>query len=211
MFVRRFLCALAVMPAFAVALEPLQDADLSEETGRQGIAMFIDFRINADALGQPLTAPATTANPAAFANCGSLSDFSSTGCRLAVKFANRNDNGGEWLVAKNIYGRINIPLMHIGAGYNPTTATPYENLDRFKDESGAPQIASPHGSAALQVSFPQEIELWNVTVGGFGIEYGATGYMNNDKPSFGGIKISNSSPNMPALINAQGTMSIYGF
>lgn len=211
MFLRGFLMVLAFAPTLALAMEPMADDDLADETGQQGVAMFVDFRVNADATGQPLTAPGAAANPGDFTNCGSLTNFSSTGCRLAVKFANRTTAGGIWLVAKNFYGRVNIPLMHIGATTTPLAATPYENLDRFKDENGAPLLASPHGIAALEISFPEEIEMWNVTIGGLSVEYGATGYLTNAKPTFAGIKISNSAPNSPALINAQGTMSIYGF
>lgn len=194
------------------ALEAMADRDLAQTTGQEGIAMFAELRVNADTNGNPLTGSGMLVNnPSAFTNCGSLTNFSSTGCRMALKFANRNELGGEWLVLKNFYGTIKIPLMYIGASYTPASPTIYENLDRFKDENGAPLLASPHGIAALQIEFPQDIEMWNVTIGGMGIEYGATGYLNNAKPSFGGVKISNSTPNMPALITAQGRMSIYGF
>lgn len=208
-----FCLALAALlaPASAFALEAMSDGDLSQQSGQEGIAMFAELRINADTNGQPLTSPSLAANPTAFGTCGSLTSFSSTGCRLALKFANRNDNGGEWLVAKNFYGTIKIPLMYIGAGKTPLAPTAYEDLDRFKDENGQPLLASPHGIAALQVEFPEEIEIWNLTIGGLSVEYGATGYLNDDKPIVAGIKISNSIPNTPALISAQGRMSIYGF
>lgn len=210
-FLSRLALAALLAPAPVFALEAMSDADLSRHTGQEGVAMFMEWRINADTDGQPLTAPTLAANPAAFANCGSLTNLSSTGCRMALNFANRNDLSGEWLVAKNFYGTIKVPLMYIGAGKTPAAPTAYEDLDRFKDENGVPLLASPHGSAALQVEFPEDIEIWNLTIGGLGIEYGATGYLNNAKPSFGGLKISNSVPNTPALISAQGRMSIYGF
>ena len=204
------LCLLA--PVAALALEPMADGDLSRTTGQEGIAMFAELRINADTNGNPLTGSGMlAANSTAFTNCGSLTNFSSTGCRMALKFANRNDNGGEWLVLKNFYGTVKIPLMYIGSAYTPASPTPYQNLDRFKDENGVPLLASPHGIAALQIEFPQDIELWNVTIGGMSVEYGATGYLNNTNASFGGVKISNSVPNTPALISAQGKMTIYGF
>lgn len=199
-------------PAPALALEPLADGDLAQTTGQEGIAMFAELRINADTNGTPLTgAGMLAANPAAFTNCGSLTNFSSTGCRMALKFANRNELSGEWLVLKNFYGTLKVPLMYINSSFTPASPTPYQNLDRFKDENGVPLLASPYGIAALQVEFPQDIEMWNVTIGGMAIEYGASGYLNNTNGSFGGIKISNSVPNTPALITAQGTMSIFGF
>lgn len=203
------LALLAPAPVFA--LEAMSDGDLSQHSGQEGIAMFTELRINADTNGQPLTSPSLVANPTAFTNCGSLTNFSSTGCRMALKFANRNDLSGEWLVAKNFYGTIKVPLMYIGASKTPLAPTPYEDLDRFKDENGQPLLASPHGIAALQVEFPEDIEIWNLTIGGLSIEYGASGYLNDAKPVVAGIKISNSIPNTPALISAQGRMSIYGF
>lgn len=198
-------------PAPVFALEAMSDGELSTHSGQEGVAMFMELRLNADTNGQPLTSPSMAANSSDFANCGSLADYSSTGCRLALNFANRNDLSGEWLVLKNFYGTAKIPLMYIGATKTPAAPTAYEDLDRFKDENGVPLLASPHDSAALQVEFPEDIEIWNLTIGGLSIEYGATGYLNNAKPSFGGLKISNSVPNTPALISAQGRMSIYGF
>lgn len=198
-----------------MAWEVLPDAALSETTGQEGIGLQIELRINANAAGQPLTLPADltlAANPTDYANCGSLTNFSSTGCRLALQFANRLDNGGEWLVAKNFYGRILWPLMYVDSGTTPATASPYVDLDRFKDKNGTPLIASPNSIPYVSLSYPKEIEIWNMTIGGLSIEYGATGYLNNaGNKSVGGIKISNSVPGLPATVNFQGSIGIYGF
>lgn len=203
--------ALIMAPSAAMALEALPDAALSATTGQEGIGMQMELRINADDKGQPLTNPSLAANASDFTNCGSLTNFSSTGCRFALKYANRNDGGGEWLVAKNYYGRIFMPLIYIDSGYTPVAASSYADLDRFKDKNGTPLLATPNNIPLVKVSYPKEIEIWNLTIGGLSMEHGATGYLNASNKSVGGIKISNSVPNLPATISLQGSIGIYGF
>jgi hypothetical protein len=195
----------------AWALQVVPDDELGAVQGQIGIALQFDLRVNADEYGQALTSPSEAANPSAFTYCASLTDFSSTGCRLALQFANRNDNGGEWLVGKNFYGRMYFPEIHIGGGRTPAAATIHEDLDRFKDDNGVPLLASPHDIPALFVEFPGGIEMWNVTIGGLSVEYGATGYLNNANVPFAGIKIGNTAPNAPAFIDTQGTVTVFGF
>lgn len=196
----------------AWALQAMPDEELGAVEGQIGIALQFELRVNADEFGQALTSPSEAANPSAFTNCASLSNFSSTGCRLALQFANRTiDNGGEWLVAKNFYGRMYFPKIHLGGGRTPVAATIHEDLDRFKDDSGTPLLASPSDIPALLVEFPGGIEMWNVTIGGLSIEYGATGYLNNVNTPFAGVKIANTAPNTPAFIDTQGTVTVFGF
>lgn len=201
----------------AAALESMTDGDMAAATGQEGIGLQMELRINSDQFGQALTASnpgdrgMLAANSADFANCGSTTNLSSTGCRLALKFANQNNGSGEWLVAKNFYGRIVMPLIYVDSGFTPASSTSYADLNRFKDKNGAPLLASPNNIPVVNVSFPKEIEVWNLTIGGLAMEHGADGYLKNDNSSVGGIKISNSSPNLPATIGLQGSIGIYGF
>lgn len=208
---RKLLALFAFAAAPAVAIEPLSDEALASATGQEGIGMQLELRINTDANGQPLTNPPLAANAGEFANCNSLTNFSSPGCRLALKFANRNDGGGEWLVAKNYYGRLVIPLAFLDSGFTSAVSTPYADLDRFKDKNGVPLLATPNNIPYLKLSFPKELEIWNMTIGGLAIEYGATGYLSANNRSVGGIKISNSAPNLPATIDFKGSIGIFGF
>jgi hypothetical protein len=202
----------------AVALESMADAEMAAATGQEGIGLQMELRINADQYGRALTAssvgndrPLIAANSANFANCGSTTNFSSTGCRLALKFANQNNGGGEWLVAKNFYGRIVMPLIHVDSGVTPSAATSYVDLSRFKDKNGVPLLASPNNIPVVNISYPKEIEVWNLTIGGLSMEHGADGYLKNDGGSVGGLRISNSVPDMPATISLQGSIGIFGF
>lgn len=208
---------LASSSSMAMAMDVLPDEALSMTTGQEGIGVQMELRINSDQYGKALTSTNVgdrgmlAANSADFANCGSTSNLTSTGCRLALKFANQANGGGEWLVAKNFYGRIVMPLVYVDSGYTPASASPFTDLDRFKSKSGASLLASPNNIPLVKLSFPKDIEVWNLTIGGLSMEHGATGYLNADSSSVGGIKISNSVPDMPATINLQGSIGFYGF
>lgn len=200
------------------ALESMADVEMAAATGQEGIGLQMELRINADQYGRALTAasvgndrPLIAANSTDFANCGSATNLSSTGCRFALKFANQNNGGGEWLVAKNFYGRIVMPLIYVDSGITPAAATSYVDLNRFKDKNGVPLLASPNNIPVVNVSFPKEIEIWNLTIGGLSMEHGATGYLNADSSTVGGVRISNSVPDMPATISLQGSIGIFGF
>ena len=199
------------------ALETMADAELSSATGQEGIGLQMELRINSDQYGNALTSGnpgdrgMLAANAGDFTNCGSTTNFSSIGCRMALKFANQSNGGGEWLVLKNFYGRIVMPLIYIDAGLTASAATPYVDLNRFKDKNGVPLLASPNNIPLVQISYPKEIEIWNLTIGGVSMEHGATGYLNADSSTVGGMKISNSAPNLPATINLQGSIGIFGF
>lgn len=205
-----------VLASPVLAMESLGDSEMATATGQEGIALQFELRINADQFGNALTPTNVgdrgllVVNPGDFTNCGSTTNFSSTGCRQAIKYANQDNGGGEWLVLKNFYGRLNMPLIHIDSGYTPAAATSYVDLNRFKDRNGVPLLASPNNIPVVNFSYPQEIEL-SLTVGGISMEHGATGYLNADSSSVGGLKISNSEPNMPAVIDLQGTIGVFGF
>lgn len=204
----------------AFALDVMSDDSLSATTGQEGIGLLMEMRINADEQGKPLLNPSLAANNTDFANCGSLTVFSSTGCRLAMSFQNRNNGGNPiWLVFKNYYGRQYLPAIYLDSGITPSSATAYADLDRFKDKDGVPLLASPNNIPYLKFSAPKDLEIWNMTVGGLAIEYGATGYLNANNKTVGGIKISNSAgvidangnSNLPATVSIKGSVGLFGF
>lgn len=183
------------MPAYA--MEPLGSDELSEVVAREGISLGLELQINADANGTPIS------------TCGSETDFSEIECRLALKFNNRDADGGEWLVFKNYYGLLRAPSIFLDAGRTPVSATEYEDLGRFRDENGAPLLSTPHDIPALAFTFPEPIELL-LNIGGMNVEYGATAYLDNLNNPFMGVRVGNVAGG-PAVIQAEGTMYWYGF
>ena len=179
-------------------MEPLDRSEMDEVRGQEGIAVEMELRANADAEGQPLNPDCATS-------------LAPTDCRLALQFTGRED---EWIVLKGFYGAVNIPEAHIDSATTPPAATTHEDLSRFEDEQGVPLLATPHDLPVLQVSFPEDIEIWNLTISGASIEYddGSTpGFERNELGSFLGVEISNTIPDQPARITAEGKAYIYGF
>lgn len=203
-----FFCAAAQ----AQMLEMDQDS-LSQTTGQQGIGMELEMRINTtDSIGTPMAA----------CNAGVANGFNavgSTGCRLAMQFADRGTIAGgagdEWTVWKGYYGTIHIPSMYLNSSSNPTSASGYEDLSRFVNAAG--QTVSPYGKAVLQLTFPQDIQLWNFNITAISVDYGPTGYLNTTatspvaNPAAIGIKMAGTGTNQPATLNVQGAVTVFGF
>lgn len=190
--------------SMALALEPMNTTELADITGREGINIALELRINTDENGDPITSGAN------YTNCGSTTNFSSTGCRLALQYANRLAGGGEWVVLKNFYGRINIPSIYLDASRTPAASTAYQDLDRFRDEDGVPLLSSPNDVPAVAFTFPRGIEL--ELNAGLAVEFGATGYLNNTASTpYMSVKVANTNPNLPAQLTVEGTMRWYGF
>lgn len=194
------LVAAVWLPLSAVAMEELSQDELSGVTGQEGIRLGLELRMNTDENAQPITAGT------GFTNCGSATNLTSTSCRLAIQFANRVD---EWVVFKNFSAYLNAPAIYLDAARTPVAATPYEDLERFRDENGVPLLASPHDIPNIAFTFPEPIQL-GITIGGISVEYGATGYLNANSNSFMGLKVGNTDGG-PAVLNAEGSMQWYGF
>ena len=195
------LVALCAGPVLA-EMVPLENADLEQVVAREGIAFEWDLRINADENGDPLASLPLVER------------------RIAIQYANRS---GEWLVFKNVHGRINFPNFTLDSITSSLSPTPYPDTSRFVDGLGVPQ--SPYGKPNLLITFPEPIEFYNVTVGGLAVEYGAVpatvdpnsppniGFFSDqtDADSFIALKIGNSIANQPGTLNAEGSMTIFGF
>lgn len=200
---------LMAVPARADLVEMDPDS-LAQTTGQQGIGLELELRWNTtDAIGTPMAACTLGINAAG-----------STPCRLAMQFANRGTVAGgagdEWTVWKGHYGTIKFPSIYLNSSTNPNGASGYEDLSRFVNASG--QTVSPYGKAVLQVTFPQDIQVWNLNITAISVEYGPTGYNNiSTTPTYGannsaiGLKMAGTGVNQPALLNVQGAVTVFGF
>lgn len=203
-------CLCVLVSGARAELIEMDQESLAQTTGQQGIGVELEMRWNTtDSMGTPMAACTLGINAAG-----------STGCRLAMQFANRGTIAGgagdEWTVWKGYYGSINIPLMYLNASQNPAGASGYEDLSRFVNASG--QSVSPYGKAVLQITFPQDIEVWNLNITGISVEYGPTGYNNvTTTPTYGannsaiGLKMAGSGTNQPATLNVQGAVTVFGW
>lgn len=199
-------CSLWATGSYADLL-PADDVELSSSVAQQGVALDIEYAINADSNGVPLSA-------APYNNCSGLGN----GCRIAFKANNRNSFGGEWLVFKDAYASMRMNNLYLDAATTPATSSIYANPNVFKNTAGVCIVAgcTPNGLPALQLSFPgsatvfeEDISLF-LNIGRIAIEHGAEGYNYDKNGSFAGIKVSDSQQTH-ARIDIDGKMMIYGF
>lgn len=204
-----------ILSLCASARADLQEMDadaLARTTGQEGIALELRWDFNT----KPDAAVKGTPNDACVLNINAVG---STGCRLAMQFANRGTIAGstadEWTVWKGYYGTIIIPSLYLDAGVTPAGSSGYEDLGRFTNAFGA--SISPYGRAVLNLTFPQDIEIWNFNITAISVEYGPTGYLNTTATAPAankgaiGLKMAGSGTNQPATLNVQGAVSIFGF
>lgn len=184
-------------------MEPLSGEEMDLVTGQNGIAFEWDLQVNT---------LAGTGTPAAICTSGA----DKTQCRLAMKFANREEAGGEWLVWKNFSGRLYFSRFNLDAYTSPAGATAYADASRFVDGLGSP--VSPYGKPGLKVSFPESLKIYNLRIGGMAVEYGTglaanTGFRADplDTRSFIGLAINNSVSGQPATLAMDGYISVFGF
>lgn len=186
----------------AAEMTPLTAEEMVVVTAQDGISFEWDLRINSNAAGVLDTTLCPPANRVQ--------------CRLAIKFANREEGGGEWLVWKGFSGRIFFPRFNLNAGTSPAGATPYPNLTRFVDGLGTP--VSPYNKPYLLLTFPEAIQIYDFKIAGMAVEYGTgltagTGFQADptDTRSFIGLAINNSIGGLPGTITIAGTLTIFGF
>ena len=196
------LAALLTAPLAVAEMVPLENAEMEGVVAREGIAFEWDLRINADENGNALaTVPLVER-------------------RIAIQFANRTD---EWLVFKNVHGRINFPNFTLDSITSSLSPTPYPDTARFVDGLGVP--VSPYGKPNVLITFPEPIEFYNVTIGGLAVEYGSvpatvdpnsppnSGFFadQTDANSFIALKIGNSIAGQPGTLSAEGNLTVFGF
>lgn len=212
------LCAAALAgmlstPLVAGELRALDDSELSDVTGQEGIALDVELRINTDASGAPLA---------------SLNDCSGVGnpCTLAVQFNNRLGGGGEWLVLKDTYGLLRINNLWLDAGETPLLSSLYPNPRRFLSQDGSTcltgQGSAPNctanGLPALTMTFPGSAGVFetdvnlSLNIGRMAVQYGAEVLLpgNDNNRSFVGIRIDDLIHDS-ARIDIDGSVSLIGF
>lgn len=203
------------VPAAAESLRILEDGELSVLSGQHGIALDIEYRLNADANGNALGA--------GFGNCQNTHL-----CNIAIHSNARDSAGGEWLVLKDVYMSYKVNSLRLDSAFTPDTGTDYADPSRFFDSTGTTcllngQAASPACAAAvrnrpiLKFSFPDsggftaDIEL-HQHIGRAALQYGETGPGTDNGKSFIGALVSDSRPGqLRSQIDVSGRGFLSGF
>ncbi|MEE4250351.1 MAG: hypothetical protein V2I38_07160 [Alcanivoracaceae bacterium] len=195
-----------VADQFTLGMMALDDSDMATVTGREGIALDLELRINADSNGAPL---------ASMGGCSGTGN----GCILALQFANRLAGGGEWLVLKGYYGVMRLNDIRLDGSRLPAVASPFANPDRFKDQNGNCLVAScdPSGSLAAIFTYPDnpgftaDVEL-ALNIGRTSVQFGAEGYLPSadNGASFLGLRIGDTQTGV-GRIDINGGLQLYGF
>lgn len=181
----------------------LTSEEMTAVTAQDGVSFEWDLRINSDAAGNLNT---TLCPPA-----------DRTQCRIAMKFANREDLGGEWLVFKGFSGRLYFPRFNLDSGTSSASPTAYANVaGRFVNGLGV--TVSPYNKPRLVLTFPEDLQIYNFKIEQMAIEYGSgltagTGFRADptDSRSFIGLAINNSIGGQPATVHMDGSLLIFGF
>ena len=193
-------------------LMPVDDMELAQITGQEGVAIDLELRVNADSSGTPL---------ASLDNCSGPGNP----CLIALQFGNRTAGGGEWLAIKDLYGVMRFNDLQLDGTRLPSQSSDYANPERFLDQNGtclidsgmAAENCSPNGTLAASFSFPEtsgfnaDIE-WFLNVGRMSVQFGEEGYWaaNDDGASFVGIRIDDKI-NDVATIDVGGSIQLFGF
>lgn len=191
----------------ALAMELLKDEQMANVTGQEGVALDLEFRVNADSDGNAL---------ASVGNCQGLANP----CNLALQFANRDAAGGEWLVLKDMYGVLRFNDLQLDGSRLPAVSSAFANPSRFEDQSGnclLPNTCTPNDSLALLLTFPEtpgfnaDIE-WRLNIGRAAVQFGPEGFLpaNDNGGSFLGLAIGDTVTDI-ARIDIDGGIQLYGF
>lgn len=143
--------------AGAGEMAELSETDLSGVAGQAGIAMNVEWAINASASGSTVT-PVACPTSAMHAN-------GTPECRIALEFA---DRAGIWLVMKNYYGLVRLNKVWVDAARTRSTASGYSNaasVARFPvafnpNNLPAVQLSYDHSALAATTSFYGDAEMF---------------------------------------------------
>mgnify|MGYP000005754084 FL=1 len=197
---------IALADSNPAGMTALEDTEMAAVTGREGIALDLELRINADSSGTPL---------ASMAGCTGTGN----GCTLALQFANRPTGGGEWLVLKDFYGVIRLNDLRLDGSRLPASPSNFANPERFKDNDGncLVELCDPSGSLAAIFTYPDnsgftaDVEL-GMNIGRAAVQFGPEGYLPSADTgaSFLGVRIGDTQTNA-ARIDINGGLQLYGF
>lgn len=199
--------SLVLLSGIARAMQPMDELDMSEVTGGEGVIFDIALLNNVDEARNPI-------------NCEGLLNP----CRFGLEFAERE---GIWLMFKELYGSLVLTDMRVDVGFLPGVASGYGDPDRFRGEDGSCLISDcdPRDTPALLITYPEnkgvgEYEDMRTffNIGRAALEYddtvsGVPGYQRDVATgSFLGYRISDSSgPNAEARVRFRGTGYVFGF
>jgi hypothetical protein len=208
--VRQTICIISLAALMAVVgateLVPLSDDAMSDIDGGEGIALNVDFVINAY-LDKDTDTITEIPCPAGVPDC-----------RLALEF---NDMDGAWLVLKDYYGAFSLNRVWLDANRTPSTASGYCDAacqSRFApgfDANDRPvvQLSYDHSDIGLAAAYYGDGNLF-YEISRITAEFGSNGYLTDNVSGAAlGVRVSDSSA--PGTASAQvrfdGRMQLYGF
>lgn len=209
------LVALLPTAALAAGWQVMDDGEMAGVAGQHGIAIDVEYRLNADENGDALTT--------GFGSCQNTHL-----CNIAIHSNNRDSAGGEWLVLKDAYGSYRINTLHIDAAFSPASGTDYADSTRFRNAAGT--LCLLNGAAytaacadavrdkpVMQFSYPNgagftpDFEI-HLHIGRASLQYGETGPSTDNGKSFMGLLVSDSRPGQKqAQIDFGGRAFMSGF
>lgn len=198
------------MPASSPALEPLDDAHMADVVAREGVAMDLTLRWNAQWSGGAVT-PINCPTSAQVTN-------GTPDCRLALQFNDRTDT---WLVLKEYYGVIQLNAVQLDAARTPAGPSGLCDTDC---QVRWPAGVSPYNKPSLQFSYRRDGIAENSAYYGDSAlflnasrvtaEFGAQGYLDDAvSGSALGLRMADgpNGSNGPAQIRFDGQMQIFGY
>lgn len=192
------------------ALEPLADEHMAQVIAREGIAVDLTFRWNAQWNGGavsridcPTSAQAPNGTP---------------DCRLALQFNDRDDT---WLVLKDYYGVFQLDNVQLNAATTPAAASGFCDADC---QARWPVGVDPDNQPVLQFSYRRDgitadsayygDSVFFLNASRVTAEFGPQGYLNDAvSGSALGLRMADGpgGVNGPAQIRFDGQMQIFGY
>lgn len=210
------LIGLAASLVHAGGLQALDDQQLAEVVARDGAALDLELRINADANAQPL---------ASLNSCSGIGNP----CVLALQFDNRLSGGGEWLVLKDFYTVVRLNDLLIDGTETPPSSSPFADPRRFLSQDGqtcltgqgsggATPTCTANSLPALKLGFPDSGSAFNadielaLNIGRASVQFGPEGFLpsSDNGRSFLGLRI-NDRIHDTGQLRVGGSLSVFGF
>lgn len=197
--------ATLLMVTPALALEPMEDEQLANVSGQEGVQLTLRLRNNVAANGTPI-------------GCSGLLNP----CRMGLEFSGRE---GIWLMLKDYYGVLAINDIRLEGDLLPAVNTGFQDSSRFLGTSGTCLISGcdPRGNQAVRITYPfsKAIGQYNdftllMNIGRTALEFdnGATpGYMRDAATgSVLGFRMADSTAlNAASRARFDGVAYVFGF
>ncbi len=162
-------------------LQTITNDEMDVEVGQAGVAISLEMRLNADAVGNSL--------------CGTVA-LPSVECRIALGINNRGRPGidQEWLVFKGVFGRIYVPYLSLDAD----TVTYTSDVDGSSQTIAAGKLGYGGPTNKIQIN--------HLTISNIAMEYDTSavnrGYNVAGEDGFLGIEINGN-------VEMSGTLKIF--